>query len=243
MAILGVVVLLAGTAIGVVYFSGDDNSLPNMLNLGRDGTPKRTVTAPLDNRTTATFDLLAAVGIVHLSIGELGDDLYRISTPDDAGIKPSPVIKVDDVQLQVTKDGDGTGNEVDVVLSAAVRWQLRFSGYADQQLVDLGDGQVSSVEMTAGMHKAELQLPTPDGTVPVKISGAVDQLTLRSPADSPVRVKVGGGATTVVAGSRSLSDMPAGSTLTPKDWKTETNRYDVTATSAIGSLNVENLTP
>jgi hypothetical protein len=243
MAILGVVVLLAGTVIGVVYFSGDDNSLPKMLSLGSDNSgPRRTVSAPLDNRNTATFELLAAVSTVHVSIGELGDDLYRISTPDDAGIKPSPVIKVDDVQLQVTKDGNGTASEVDVVLSAAVRWELRFSGYADQQQIDLSNGDISSVAMTAGMHTAELELPTPDGTVPVTISGAVDQLTMRSPADSPVRVEVGGGARNVVAGSRTLRDMPAGSTLTPKDWKAQSNRYDVTASAAIGSLNVENLT-
>ena len=242
MVVLGVVVLLAGTVIGVVYFSGDDNSLPSMLNLGSDDSAKRTVSAPLDNRTSASFELLAGVNTVHVSIGELGDDLYRISTPDDAGIKPSPVVKDDDVQLQVTKDGDGTGGEIEVVLSAAVRWQLRFSGYADEQVIDLSDGQVSSVEMIAGMHKAQLELPTPEGTVPVKITGAVDQLTLRSPADSPVRVKVGGGATTVVAGSRTLHNMPPGSTLTPKEWKTESNRYDVTAASTIGSLNVENLT-
>jgi carbon monoxide dehydrogenase subunit G len=243
MAILGVVVLLAGTVIGVVYFSDSGNSsVPSALDPGGTGGAKRTVSAPLDNRTSASFDLLAAVGTVHVSIGELGDDLYQISTPDDAGIKPSPVIKVDDVQLQVTKDGDGAGNEIDVVLSAAVRWQLRFTGYADQQQIDLSAGDISSVEMIAGMHTAELELPTPDGTVPVKITGKVDQLTVRSPANSPVRVKTGGGATNVVAGSRTIRDMPAGSTLTPKDWKAQTNRYDVTASSTIGSLNVENLT-
>ena len=246
MLMLSVIVLAAGTVIGVVYFSGDDQSLSNVLNLGNNSssnaTAKRTVTAPLDNRSTASFEMLAAASTVHVSIGELGDDLYRISTPDDAGIRPSPVIHNDNVQLQVTRDGDGTGGEIEVVLAAKVNWQLRFSGYADEQVIDVSGGQVSGIEMIAGMHRAELDLGKPSGTVPVKITGAVDQLVLRSPDGCPMRVSVGGAAKTVVAGSRTLHKVAAGSTLTPKDWAAQKqNRYDVTTASAITSLSVENL--
>jgi len=245
MLILSVIVLAAGTVIGVVYFSGNDQSLDDVLNLGSgnsNSTAGRTVTAPLDNRTAASFEMLAGANNVHLSIGELGDDLYRISTPDDAGIKPSPVIHNDDVQLQVTRDGDGTGGEIQVVLAAKVTWQLRFSGYADDQVIDVSGGQVSGIEMVAGMHRAELDLGKPSGTVPVKITGGVDQLILRSPDGCPMRVSVGGGAKTVVAGSRTLREVKAGSTLTPKDWAVQKeNRYDVSTAAAITSLNVENL--
>ena len=246
LVLMGVVVLLAGTVAGVVYFSGGDRSTGSVPNSGAektaDDSAQRTVSAPLGNRKAASFELLAGVSTVQVSMRDLGGDLYRISTPADAGIKPSPAIKGDDVQLQVDRDGTGTGGEIQVVLSTAVRWQLRFSGYADEQQINLSGGKVSSVEMVAGMHKADLQLPAPSGTVPVKITGAVDQLALRSPADNPVRVKVGGGATDVVAGNRKLHDIAPGSTLTPKDWKAHSDRYDVTMASAIGSLNVENAT-
>lgn len=237
---MGVVVLLAGGVAGVVYFAGGDRSGSSVPNNGptADGSAQRTVSAPLGNRKVASFELLAGVSTVQVSMKDLGGDLYRISTPADAGIKPSPAIKGDDVQLQVDRDGSGTGGQIQVVLSTAVRWQLKFSGYADEQQIDLSGGKVSSVEMIAGMHKADLQLPKPSGTVPVTITGAVDQLALRSPADNPVRVKVGGGATDVVAGSRKLHDIEPGSTLTPKDWKEYSDRYDVTAAAAIGSLSV-----
>jgi hypothetical protein len=246
MLILSVIVLAAGTVIGVVYFSGNDQSLGNVLSLGggntTDTAAKRTVTAPLDNRATASFELLAGATTVHLSIGELGDDLYQISTPDDAGIKPSPVIHNDDVQLQVTKDGDGTGGEIQVVLAAKVRWQLRFSGSAEDQVIDVSGGQVSGIELVAGTHRAELDLGKPSGTVPVKITGAVDQLVLRSPEGCPMKVSLGGGAKAVVAGSRTLREVRSGSTLTPKDWAVQKdNRYDISTASAIASLNVQNL--
>jgi hypothetical protein len=93
--------------------------------------------------------------------------------------------------------------------------------------------------MVAGMQRAELTLPQPSGTIPLKINGAVDQLVVKSPVGSPVRIKVEGGAQTVVAGTRTLKNVVAGSTLTPKGWDTE-NRYDVTAGARITSLTVEN---
>ncbi|GIF00328.1 hypothetical protein [Paractinoplanes rishiriensis] len=237
-AVLSLIVLFGGAAAGVVYYSSSNNDVGSVLELGAAGTAKQTATAPLDNRTTASFELLAGANSVKLTIGELGDDLYRISTPDDAGFKPSPVIRNDDVKLQVSRDGDGTGGEIEVVLAAKVRWALRFSGYAETQLIDVSGGQVSQIEMVAGMRRAEVTLARPTGTVPLKINGAVDQLVLKSPSNSPVRIKVGGGAQTVVAGSRTIKDVKAGSTLTPKGWNTA-NRYDVTAGARITALTIE----
>ncbi|MFI5891213.1 hypothetical protein ACIA5D_13990 [Actinoplanes sp. NPDC051513] len=234
--VLSAIVLVLGSIAGVMYFTGSDTSLP--LGNG-NATAGRTVSAPLDNRTKASFELLAGVNSVRVTIGELGDDLYRISTPDDAGILPDPTIRNDDVKLQVSKDGDGTGGEIEVVLAAKVRWQLRFSGYAQKQVIDVSGGQVSGIEMVAAMKQAEVTLSRPSGTVPLKINGAVDKLVLKSPADNPVRIKVGGGAQSVVAGTKTLKDLAAGSTLTPKGWAT-TDRYDVTAGARINALTIEN---
>ena len=237
--LLGVFVLVLGSVAGVLYFSGDDNSLTSVLRLGAGGAKTRTVSAPLDNRDTASFEMLAGVTSVHVTIGELGDDLYRISTPDDSGILPSPTIRDDDVKLQVSRDGDGTGGEIEVVLAAKVRWQLRFSGYAEKQDIDVSGGQIRGIEMVAGAKNVQLTLARPTGTVPLKINGAVDSLVLKSPADNPMRIRLGGGAQTVVAGSRTLKDMAAGSTLTPRGWNT-TDRYDVTAGARITALTVDN---
>jgi hypothetical protein len=240
MVVLSAIVLLAGSVVGVVYFSGSNDNIDSVLQLGNNGgdAGKRTVTAPLDNRTKASFELLAGTNSVRVTIGELGDDLYRISTPEDSGILPNPSIRNDDVKLQVSKDGDGTGGEIEIVLAAKVRWGLRFSGYAEKQVIDVSGGQISGLEMVAGMRTAELVLSRPTGTVPVKINGAVDSLVLKSPADNPVRIKVAGGAQTVVAGSKTLKNVAAGSTLTPKDWNVA-NRYDMTAGARITSLTVE----
>ncbi len=243
-AVFGVLAVLAGTALGVMYFTGSGGALGRVLKVGQAGRPsaaspaQRVVTAPLGGRRQASLELLAGADKVNLRIGELGDDLYRISTPADAGIRPSPVLTGNSVQVQVSADGTGTRNEIDVLLSTKVTWSLRFAGYVQDEVIDLTAGQISSIELAGATRHTVLTLPTPTGTVPITVAGAVQQLTLRSPAGSPVRVQVSAGAQRIVAGSRTLRDVEAGAKLTPKDW-TATHRYDVNAAARMNLLMVE----
>ncbi|MFC7532636.1 hypothetical protein [Actinoplanes sp. GCM10030250] len=243
MTLLGAVALAAIALTGVVYYSGPDTEIGEMLQLGNGGREdQRTATGPLDGRTVATFELLAATDRVKLSIADLGTDLYRISAPEGAGIQPNTALRDDRLLLDLAREEAGTGGEVEVVLAAKVRWTLRFSGYAAERIVDLSDGRISGIELVGGTRRAEMTLADAVGTVPMKITGGIEELVLRAPAENPVRVRVGGGAGTVTAGARTLRDLPAGSTLTPKDWQ-KTNRYDVDAVSAIAVLKVEERRP
>ncbi|KUL30499.1 hypothetical protein [Actinoplanes awajinensis] len=242
MTVLGVVAVLVIAMTGVVFYSGPDSTVNQMLNLGGNGNGgsggPHTVTAPLNGRTAAAFEMLAASDRIKVRVGDTGEDLFRISTPEDSPVRPSPQLTDDSVRLQVTRDGDGADGEVNVVLSLKVRWSLRFSGYAAEREVDLGQGQVEKIEVVGGTRRAVMALSAASGTVPVKITGGVEELTLTAPTGSPIRVKVGGGAGTVTAGSRTLRDVAPGSTLTPKDWDTS-GRYDVEAASKITLLSVE----
>ncbi|AEV82180.1 hypothetical protein ACWT_1164 [Actinoplanes sp. SE50] len=241
MTVLGIVAVLIIALTGVVFYSGPDSRITRILHLSAATTSpggSRMVTAPLGGRSTASFEMLAASDRTRLSVADIGDDLFRISTPDDSPLLPSPQVDGDAVRLQVTRSGAGADGEVDVVLSARVRWSLRFSGYAAERDVDLGQGQVTGIEVVGGTRRAVLDLSAVSGTVPVKITGGVEELTLRSPAGTPIRVKVGGGAATVTAGTRTLRNVAPGSTLTPKDWNA-VGRYDVNAVAPVTLLSVE----
>jgi hypothetical protein len=217
---LSAIVLLGGSIMGMAYFAGSNHTTADAAIQPGSASGGTAVTAPRGDRTKAAIELPA--GAVHVTIRDLGDDLYRISTPD-TGTQPTAQVRDDDVKLRVADDGARTGGEIDVVLAAKVHWSLRFSG--------AGTG--------AGTGKATVTLARASGTVPVTVNGAVDELVLRSPSGSPVRVRVSGGAKSVVAGSRTLEDLAAGSTLTPKNWATA-NRYDVAVGARITSLTVEN---
>ena len=236
---LGAAVLLGGAVAGVSYFSGSDKSLTSVLELGAGGNSEGgTVSAPIDGRTAASFELLTAVTKVTVRSEDIGDELYRMSTAEDAGVVPKAVLSEDRVQLQLVPDGDGATGAVEVVLSSKVMWTLRFSGAADEQIINLTGGQVGGIDLVGGSRATQIVLPKPAGTVALRITGAVDELSLAAPAGNPVRVQVQGGAKTVTAGARTLRDLKPGSTLTPKGWATN-DRYDVNAEARVTLLSVE----
>ena len=233
---LSAVVLLGGSIAGVAFFTGDKQDRSSALGAAK--VTGKTATAPLDGRKTAAFELVAATTKMNVSTADLGQDLFKITAADDSGVVPSPAVSKTAVQLRLTPEGKGSSGQVNVVLSAKVRWSLRFTGGGDEQIVDLSGGQVAGIDVIGGSRRFELSLPKASGTVPVHVTGAIQDLSIQSPADSPVRVKVQGGAKTVAAGQVTLRDLKPGSTLTPKDWKVA-NRYDVDAAAWLTLLSVD----
>jgi hypothetical protein len=235
---LSTTVLLGGAVAGVAYVGGEDASLTSVLRLGSDDSDGKVATAPLDGRRTASFELVAATTKVTVRSRDLGDDLYKITAADDSGTAPKPVLTENRVQLMLSPDGDGAAGVVEVVLSNKVTWQLGFGGGADEQIIDFTGGRISTLTLSGGSRRVDLALPVPVGTVPVRVTGAIEDFSISSPAGNPVRVRVDSGAKTVAAGERTLRDVEPGSTLTPKDWKVP-NRYDVDAASRVTLLTVK----
>jgi hypothetical protein len=239
-AVLTVAVAVGATVAGIAYYSGDGGGITSVLENRAAQKPQREVTAPIDGRSAAEFELASAVNKVTVRTEDLGENLYRMTTSEESGMLPQPALSRSKVQLKLSSGGiDGTG-EVEVVLSTRVRWTLRFSGAADEQVLALGGGQVRAIDFTGGARRTDIQLPEAAGTVPLKLSGAVDELTMRAPLGNPVRVQMKGGAQAVVAGATTLKDLAPGSTLTPKNWSVD-DRYDVEADERLLRLTVETL--
>jgi hypothetical protein len=232
-------VVAGGAAAAAMYYSGPDSKINSVLKLGSAETTGTTATAPLDGRSTAAFELVAATNKVTVKTQDLGDDLYRMTASADSGVRPVPVLDEDQVRLLLAADSDRATPDVEVLLSSKVRWSLRLSGGADEQLIDLTGGQVSRIDVVGGGRRIELSLPKPAGTVPVRVTGAIEDLSVRSPVGSPVRIQLDSGAKTVAAGERTLRDVRPGSTLTPKNWQVK-DRYDVDTVAWVTLLSVEN---
>lgn len=232
-----VFVVLVGGAGAVLIVAGKGGALKSVLRSGVGSSQGRTATAPLDGRTEASFEVVTGTTKVTVRSEDLGADLYRITSAEDAGTVPRPVVDENRIQLHLTPGGDGASGTVEVVLAAKVTWSLRFTGGADEQRIDLSRGKVSAIDVIGGVRQVELSLPTPTGTVPVRVTGAVDEFVVRAPANSPVRVHLDSGAKTVAAGDRTQRDVPPGSTFTPRNWQVD-NRYDVDAASAVTLFSV-----
>jgi hypothetical protein len=232
-------IVLGGALAGTVYFTDYADGLKSVLLSSAASPDTRTVTAPLTDRTTGAFEVVTGTTRVTVRSEDLGADLYRITSAEDSGTVPYPVVDGDRVRLHLTPDGDGAGGDVEVILSTRVTWALRFTGGADEQVVDFARGKVSAVDFVGGARRIEVNLPDPKGTVAVRLSGATDEFVIKAPKTSPVRVHVDSGAKTVAAGERTFRDVEPGSTLTPRNWEAE-NRYDVDAAAKVTLLSVQN---
>ncbi|GAA2555764.1 hypothetical protein GCM10010435_27960 [Winogradskya consettensis] len=185
-------------------------------------------------RTVAGFDLVDGARSVTLRTADLGDGLYRVSTP--VGQAAVPLSEERDGRVQVRMAGDAEA--VDITLSSRVRWDLRVGGGADSSVIDLSGGRVGGVDLSGGATRISLVLPPPDGTLNVRMSGGVSLLDVRTAADVPVRVRVGRGAGQVVLDGLTHSGVAAGGTFSSPSWDTAADRVDLDAVAGLAALTV-----
>jgi hypothetical protein len=191
-------------------------------------------------RSQAALEITAGTPVLDVSIARLPGTLLRVSTPDDAPVKPvlsgsAPIV------LSLTGSASskpGTAYAVSVVLSSAVVWSLDFAGGTQRTQADLRGGQVGGIAVTAGSDILQITLPRPAGTLPFLLAGGVTQFQLSLPSGVPARVTVGGGASYVSVDDQDLTGVAGGTVLTPPGWASATSRFDIDATSGFSRLTV-----
>ncbi|GAA2684541.1 MULTISPECIES: hypothetical protein [Actinoplanes] len=187
----------------------------------------------------ATFAVISGADVVRVRAADLGGDLYRVSTADDAKVRPSVRLDGDTVYAGLADTGDPGPALVTAELSNAVHWQLRFDGGAKEESADLTGGKLTGVSFVAGTSLADVTLPAAQGTIPVTLGGGASQVSVHLTGDAPVRVRVGGGAATVTIDGVRRSGIAGGTDFTPSGWGTATDRYDIDLTSGVSTLTVD----
>ncbi|MEG3635559.1 hypothetical protein [Micromonospora palythoicola] len=202
---------------------------------GRDG---HVVSGAVGDLREATFVLLDGADVIKVRTADLGDDAYRVSTPRDANVRPA-VSLTDGSLLTSLRGTDRNGPAVvEAVLAESVRWHVRLDGGAKEQHLDLRGARVGDVEFTAGANRVELTLPAPEGTQRTLLGGA-SQIIVRLAGDAPVQVRAGGGAGSVTIDGTTHSGVAGGTTFTPPEWNSATDRYDIDATAGVSAITVE----
>ncbi|MFD0819220.1 hypothetical protein ACFQ0D_13095, partial [Micromonospora zhanjiangensis] len=223
--------LLGGAVIVAAVYGGAGR---NAFGVGGGGTAADgvTVSAPLDGRDRATLDLISGAGPVRLKAVDLGGDLYRMTV--GGGQPPRPTVQGDQVRMQLPGAG-----AVDIQVSTRVRWQVRVSGGASEQVLDLAGAPLSGFELLGGSQQVEASLPPAAGTFTVKVSGGVNQVKIRVPKGRPVKVRAGGGAGTVTLNGTRHQSVASGRVFIPPGFESTPDRYAVDMAVGVGSLTVE----
>ena len=197
-------------------------------------------------RTSAALKVTAGTPVLKVSVGKLGGTLLRVSTPDDAPVRPvlsGSRLIVLSLTGAAAAPGQGSGYAVKVVLNSAVTWSLDLAGGTQRTEADLRGGKVGGIAVTAGSDILDVSLPKPAGTLPFLLAGGASQFLLSLPGGVPAQVTVGGGASFVSVDDQNLTGVAGGTVLTPPGWATATSRFDIDATSGFSRLTVSRWYP
>ncbi|MGC4815849.1 hypothetical protein [Micromonospora sp. DT63] len=200
---------------------------------------EQTMTTPLAGRQKATFVLADGLSSFDLRVGDLGDDLYRISSPAGSGVAVRPVVQGETVRLGVVATGTSEGRAARVLLSERVAWRLRLEGGVGEQVLDLAQARLLGVDFVGGSARTDLILPPVNGgTTTVRLTGGVNQFDIRVPGTPPVRVRAGAGAGSVAVRDERWAGVAAGALLSTPGWDRSANRLFLDLVAGAGTVTV-----
>ncbi|MEU4530306.1 hypothetical protein AB0F49_18955 [Micromonospora ureilytica] len=221
---------------------------------GAGAADEQLLTAPLAGRQNGTFVLADGLSSFELRVAELGDDLYRISTPAGSGVAGRPAVQGETVRLDLVESGTRGPRAVRVLLNERVAWRLHLVGGVSSQVLDLTRARLLGVELAGGSSRTEILLPPisadgsgnpagsnsdqPAGMLTVRLTGGTSQLDVRVPGETPVRVRVGAGAGSVVVREDRWDGVAAGSVLGTPGWDRSTARLYLDLVAGANSVIV-----
>ncbi|GIF17497.1 hypothetical protein BJ973_009538 [Actinoplanes tereljensis] len=239
LVVAGVVLFLAGMAAAILVAPRwVGTSADRTEAVGQTGVSGDAVSGPVNGRESAKFELVDGAAAVRLHTDDLGDDLYRVTTPAGSGVTP----KVDEadgtVQLRLPPGEHGGPSEVTIVLNNAVRWTLQLNGGTAQTTVDLTGAEVDGVDLLGGASRIDLTLPVPTTVVPVRMAGGVDQFLVKLAGATPVRVQVQSGAGEVTLAGATHKGIAPGQSFTANGWGSGEAGFDVQAVAGMSALTI-----
>jgi hypothetical protein len=115
----------------------------------------------------------------------------------------------------------------DIALSPLVAWRLEIRDGVSQLVADLQEISLAAIDVRGGVRQAELRLPRPTGSVPIRVSGGVSGLTLRRPSGVAARVQISGGASKLELDTQYLGAIGGPVRLETPDYANAVERYDL----------------
>lgn len=130
--------------------------------------------------------LVVTRGAYDLSIGAHSSpsDLYRVGYQG----RP-PEIDARDGTVRLTPRAGRRGS-CRVTLNDTLPWEIEVEGGASRMVADLAEVRLGRLDIGRGARDTTLRLPSPAGSVPVRIGRAVRKLRVERPRDAAIRVHV-----------------------------------------------------
>jgi hypothetical protein len=197
------------------------------------------LTAPRGTAGQRSLEIAGAATTLRIRTAALGESLYQI-TAFDPNLPPRITEAGNGSMLILSPDAAVTAG-AEVVLNSTVLWTVKLTGGVTELDVDTRAGGLAAVESVSAVSRGVLQLAKPRRPVPLTITGPIGDLTVRTEADAPVRVRVDGGAGLATVGGTTRRDVKGGTTLRETGWRGAAGRYDIRITARVNTILVERL--
>ena len=132
----------------------------------------------------------------------------------------------------------GEQRAAEVTLSVAIPWRIVIQGGASEIIAELGGLDLAGLEVKGGISMIRLELPTPSGVVPIRISGGASEITIRRPAGVAARVHLKGWASALVFDDQTFSDVGNDVRLQSPGFDPTAPCYDIEVTSSASMVTI-----
>jgi len=161
--------------------------------------------APLENQESGR--LVVSCGISRLTV-RADEEMAGLYQARFEG--PVPGVKAKDGVVTIRYPrrllglGEKQGQAV-VALSVAIPWRIAIQGGAAEAVAELGGLNLAGLEVKGGFNTIHLDLPTPTGMVPIRLTGGASEITVRRPAGVAIRINFKGWASELAFDDQTFS--------------------------------------
>ncbi len=194
--------------------------------------------APLGDLESGRLVVSSGVTLLTVRTNEEMADLYQARFEG-----PVPEVKARDGVVTIRYPRrlwvlSGGQRAAEVTLSAAVPWQIVIQGGASAITAELSGLDLAGLEVKGGMSSIRLELPTPSGVVPIRISGGASDVTVRRPASVAARVHLKGWASQFVFDDQTFSNVGNDVRLQSQDFEPTAPYYDIEVSSSVSMVTI-----
>lgn len=202
--------------------------------------------AALPDTGQARLDVNYGAAELKIRAGSIGANLYQAHVTY-AGT-PVPSVWLDKATGTVHVDRGsrssfqllpaGQHEQVDLVLSDRIPWIVTVNAGASQQTLDLRALTLSSLRINGGATGMEIDLPTPKGTVPIRIDGGAMSARLVAPTAAALQLVTNGGFNSLVVDGQHLGGLGQQSWQSPQ-YAQAVDRFDIQFSGGASSVRLE----
>ena len=198
----------------------------------------RSISAPVGGLRAATFELADGTSAIVVRTASTGGDLYRITASPAARQQPRATVRDGVVRLNLTRTGPGGKGEVQVLLNAELRWSLRVSASVSTGVFDMRNSELAAARFAGDAAGIDLRTPRVDGTLPIRITGGINQFRVRTTGAPPARVRIDDGAGKVELDGRTTDGVAPDTSITGRGFGDAEDRIDIDVAGGIGAVTV-----